>query len=102
MIERLRAWGFGRADICRDSAHQPARVSLGDEAGSAELDGEPGTRMVRSKSAPDISGMDMSSRISATAPWLRTNAKASVPLCTACASKPDALSSDTNERARGA
>ena len=61
----------------------------------------PGTRMARSTSTPDISGMNMSSRISATAAWLRTNASASSPLLTACASKP-ALNSVTNERARGA
>jgi hypothetical protein len=56
--------------------------------------------MACSTSTPHIRHVDMSSRISATAALLRMNARASAPLWTACASKPDTLNSDTNERAR--
>ena len=48
VIEGLRAWGNGRADISGD-APQPARIVLGAEACSAELD-EP--HRYRSSSAP--------------------------------------------------
>jgi hypothetical protein len=46
VLECLRTWGFGRADISRDDAQQPARVGLGDEPGSAELDGLVAERLI--------------------------------------------------------